>query len=37
MAGSVLLILAGVWLLLQTLAGDLPRRLLSFSGAIGGA
>jgi hypothetical protein len=32
MAGAVLLLLAGVWLLLQTLAGDLPRRVMSWGG-----
>lgn len=30
MAVTVLLIVVGVWLLLQTLVGDLPRRILSW-------
>lgn len=29
--GGVLLILVGIWLLLQTVAGDLPGRLLSWA------
>lgn len=29
-AGPVLLVLAGVWLLLQTMVGDLPRRITSW-------
>ena len=32
MAAGVLLILAGIWVILQTLVGDLPRRLLSHAG-----
>lgn len=32
MAAGVLLILAGLWVILQTLAGDLPRRIVSWSG-----
>lgn len=32
-ASGLLLVLLGVWLLLQTVAGDLPRRLLSLTGA----
>lgn len=27
---TVLLLLAGLWLLLQTIVGDLPRRILSW-------
>lgn len=34
-ASGTLLVLVGVWLLLQTLAGDLPRRLLSLAGVAG--
>jgi hypothetical protein len=30
-ASAALLIIAGVWLLLQTVAGDLPGRLLSWA------
>lgn len=30
MAGGIFLLLAGVWLLMQTLAGDLPGRILSW-------
>ena len=32
-ASGILLTLVGVWLLLQTLVGGLPKRLLSFAGA----
>ncbi len=32
-ASGVLLIVAGLWLLLQTMVGDLPGRLLSWAGA----
>jgi hypothetical protein len=31
-ASGTLLLIVGVWLLLQTVAGDLPRRLLSLAG-----
>lgn len=34
MAQGVLLIILGVWLLLQTLAGDLPARVLSLRNAV---
>jgi len=30
-APGLLMLIAGVWLLLQTVAGDLPRRLLSLT------
>jgi hypothetical protein len=30
MAAAVLLVVAGVWILLQTVAGDLPRRIASW-------
>lgn len=30
-APALLMIIAGIWLTLQTLAGDLPRRLLSLA------
>lgn len=29
-AGGMLLVIAGVWLLLQTLVGDLPGRIVSW-------
>jgi hypothetical protein len=32
MAGGILLVILGVWLLLQTLIGGLPSRLLSWAG-----
>lgn len=32
MASAVVLIVAGVWLLLQTLAGSLPARILALAG-----
>jgi uncharacterized membrane protein YgcG len=31
-ASSILLVVVGLWLLLQTIVGDLPRRLLSWRG-----
>lgn len=31
-ASGTLLVVVGVWLLLQTIAGDLPRRLLTLAG-----
>ena len=30
MAAGLLLLLVGLWLLLQTLVGDLPRRVMSW-------
>lgn len=32
-APAILLVIVGVWLVLQTVVGDLPRRLLSWAGA----
>lgn len=33
-ASGVLLVVIGLWLLMQTLVGDLPRRILSWSGSL---
>jgi hypothetical protein len=33
MAGGALLVLIGVWLIAQTLVGDLPRRVISYAAA----
>lgn len=32
MAAGFLLILAGLWLLMQTMVGQLPTRIMSFAG-----
>jgi hypothetical protein len=34
MAAGLLLLIAGVWLLAQSLVGDLPRRLLSWRSTV---
>jgi len=33
-ASGVLLVIIGLWVLMQTLVGDLPRRILSWSGSL---
>ena len=33
MAQGLLLVVVGLWLLFQTLVGDLPKRILSYKGA----
>lgn len=35
-SGSALLVIVGVWLLLQTIVGDLPGRLLSWQSHVAG-
>lgn len=32
MAAGIFLIVAGVWLLMQTMVGQLPARIMSFAG-----
>lgn len=34
MATGIVLVVVGVWLVLYTLAGDLPRKLLSLRGPV---
>lgn len=36
MAAGVLLVLAGLWLLMQTLVGDLPGRIMSHAVVVVG-